>query len=46
MVLAELRGRGTEPTEEVDLSDASLGDFDAALLAGWIKDNKTLKTLE
>ena len=45
MVIDELRGRETEPTEKVDLSYEPLGDFDAALLAEWIKDNNTLKTL-
>ena len=43
MVIDELTGK--EPTAEVNLSFKSLGNFDAALLAEWIKDNNTLETL-
>ena len=44
MVIDELRG--TEQTKKAYLSRKSLGDFDAVLLAEWIKDNNTLETLE
>ena len=44
MVIDELAGK--TPTEKNSLFAESLGDFDAALLVKWIKDNNAMKTLE